>query len=315
VSIGGGGVEASARVVVSFDQALAADTNIARLASISGGGASITRQGGNQVVFALRGLPRCQAFTLNIAKGAMGESGAASTEDWTFASRVSCRSTKVIGYSVQGRPIQAYFYGSGGSTVLFTGGIHGDEASGTYIMNDWVADLDTNAHKIRAGRQIVVVPNLNPDGIAKGQRYNMNNVNIDRNFSSSDWISDITNANGLVPRGGGGAPLSEPETKAIADLASSLSLRASISFHSSGALVGANKVADSVIIGSKYAAGVGYGTMFDNPEAVMGYTLTGEFETWLGEKFGTPAVLIELPTAKGRYFPRHQTMLWNMVNL
>jgi protein MpaA len=210
----------------------------------------------------------------------------------------------------------AYFYGSGPTTVLFTGGIHGDEASGTYIMQDWAAHLDANAYKLAPGKQVVIVPNLNPDGIAANRRYNMNNVNVDRNFPSSDWISDITLTDGRVlPRGGGATPLSEPETQAIAELTSSLKVRAAISFHSSGALVGANKVADSVAIGSAYARGVGYGTMFYNPESIMGYTLTGEYETWMGEKFGIPAVLIELPTATGRYFSRHLSTLWAMANL
>ena len=315
ISIGASGVAASERVVVTFDQSLVATSDIVKLASISGGSAAITRQGSNQLVFALRDLPRCQEFTLKIAKGAMGEGGAATAQDWSHTARVSCRTVKTIGHSVQGRPIQAYFYGSGASTVLFTGGIHGEEFSGMYIMQDWVAHLDANAHKIPAGRQIVVVPNLNPDGIARGQRYNVNNVNLDRNFPSSDWISDITAANGLVPRGGGVTPLSEPEARAIANLIGTLKIRAAISFHASGALVGANKVGDSVVIGSRYAAGVGYGTMFENPEAIMGYTLTGELETWMGEKYGIPAILIEMPTSKGRFFNRHLNTLWSMVNL
>lgn len=316
VNIGSGGVASNARVIVTFDQPLAKTADVAGLTSISGGAAGISRQGSNQIVFALRDLPRCAAFTITVAKGLLGESGVAGSRDWAQASRTTCGSSRVIGYSVKGRPITAYFYGSGPSTILFTGGIHGNEPSGTYIMQDWVAHLDANAYKIPAGRQVVVVPNLNPDGIAINQRYNANNVNIDRNFPSSDWISDIGLTNGqILPHGGGTAPFSEPETRAIADLTNSLSVRAAFSFHSSGAVVGANKVADSVAIGSAYARAAGYGTMFDNPEAVMGYTLTGEYETWMGEKAGTPAVLIELPTSTGRYFSRHVNVLWQMVGL
>jgi murein peptide amidase A len=316
VSIGGSGVAGNARVVVTFDQALASNANVTGLAGISGGGASISRQGNNQVVFALRDLPRCAPFTLSIAKGLLSESGIASTQDWAHASRIMCRTTRTIGYSVRGRPIVAYFYGSGPSTVLFTGGIHGNERSSTYIMDDWVAHLDANAHRIPAGRQVVVVPNVNPDGIAINQRYNAHNVNLDRNFPSSDWISDIGLSNGQVlPQGGGPTPLSEPEARALADLANGLQLRASISFHASGSVVSANKVADSTAIATLYARSVGYDTVFANPEATFGYTLTGELETWVGEKFGTPAILIELPTATGRFFSRHQGVLWTMVNL
>jgi hypothetical protein len=314
VSIGSSSVAPDARAVVTFDQPLAADADIAHLAGIGGGGATISRQGSSQVAFALRNVPHCGAFSLTIAKGLMSAGGVPSSQSWSYGSRVTCRTTRTIGYSVRGRPIQAYFYGSGPSTVLFTGGIHGDEPSGVYIMQDWAAHLDANAYKIPAGRQVVVVPNLNPDGIASGQRYNAHNVNIDRNFPSSDWISDIGLGDGrVVPKGGGAVPLSEPETQAIANLTSSLQLRAEYSFHSQGALVGANKVADSVALGSRYAASVGYGTMFYNPEQIMGYTLTGEYEIWIGEKFGAPAVLIELPTHTGRYFSRHLNVLWTMV--
>lgn len=316
INIGGSGVAADARVVVTFDQALSAATNITSLAHIGGGGAAISRLGNNQVVFVLRSIPRCTAFTLSIDKGLESESGVVSDQAWSHASRVNCRATRTIGYSVQGRPIVAYFYGSGATTVLFTGGIHGDEPSGSYIMQDWISHLDANAQKIPANKQVVVVPALNPDGLALNKRYNVNNVNLDRNFPSSDWVRDISiGGGGTLPQGGGSVPFSEPETRAIADLTSSLSVRAEISFHSSGSLVGANKVADSVAIGTTYASAVGYGKMFANPEAIFGYTLTGEYETWMGEKAGTPAILIELPTSTGRYFSRHQNVLWSMVNL
>jgi hypothetical protein len=316
VSIGGAGVVGNARAIVTFDQTLAKDTNITSVANINGGSATISRVGTNQIAFALNSLPPCTAFTLNIAKGIMSEHGIASEQGWSHASRVNCRSTRTIGYSVNGKPIQAYFYGSGPSTVLFTGGIHGDEPSGTYIMQDWAAHLDTNGYKIPAGRQVVIVPNINPDGIAINKRYNAHNVNLDRNFPTSDWVSDIALRNGQILHGGGGStPLSEPETQAIANLTSSLQLRTMISFHSSGALVGANKVSDSITIGNIYASAVGYTTMFYNAEEIMGYTLTGEYEIWIGEKFGAPAILVELPTSTGRYFSRHQNVLWRMVGI
>ena len=315
INIGNASIDPNARAIVTFDQALSKDANIG-LASLSGGVASLSRQGTSQIVFALHNMPRCGAFSLNIAKGLVGDNGVTSDQAWSFDSRVSCGILRTIGYSVKGRPIQAYLFGTGATTILFTGGIHGNEPSGTYIMQDWVSYLDANGYKIPANKQVVVMPNVNPDGIANNQRYNVNNVNIDRNFPSIDWISDISLPNGQVlPHGGGVSSLSEPETRSIADFTSSLHLRAELSFHSSGALVGANKIADSIAIGSMYARGVGYATMFNNPESIMGYTLTGEYETWIGEKFGTPAILIELPTSNGRYFSQHLNTLWSMTNL
>lgn len=315
INIGSANVSGDATVVVTFDQPLAADLDVTKFASIAGGSAAISRNR-TQIHFGLQGVPRCAAFTLSIAKGLVGENGVVSTQPWFFASRVTCRLTKTIGYSVNGRPIQAYFYGSGSTTILFTGGIHGTEPSGTYTMQSWASHLDSYGYKIPADKQVVIVPNLNPDGIATNQRYNVHGVNLDRNFPTSDWVSDIPIQNGqIVPGGGGTSPLSEPETKAIAALTASLRPRVMISFHAQGSLVGINEVGDSAAIGSLYASNVGYQKMFYNAEDVMGHDFTGEYEMWIGENLGLPAVLIELPTRQGDYFRQHQSILWKIVNL
>ena len=315
VSIGSSGVASNARVVIQFDQAISANTDINRYASISGGGATISKTN-NQIIFALKGLARCQSFTLNIAKGiASADNDLASSSSWSHTSRTNCRSSSVIGYSVRGRPIVAYYYGSGATTILFTGGIHGSEPSGKSTLESWIAHLDSNAHKIPAGRQIVVVPNTNPDGIASGSRYNANGVNLGRNFPTANWQSDIDTSGGPKPGGGGSAPLSEPESRALYNLTSSLRPRLMISYHAQGRLVGANRVADANSIAATYASNVGYRSMIGIAEEVMGYTITGEYEEWMGEKLGLPAILIELPSASGSYFNAHQSIMWRMVGI
>lgn len=315
-SIGSGGVSPNARLVITFDQPLLGGIDVRKYASITGGSADITMQGDRQIVFALKDIPFCGAFTLRIAAGLPGQNGLTSKEDWTTASRLTCRAgTETIGRSVNGRPLTAYFYGTGDSVVLFTGGIHGSEPSGTYLLQDWIEYLDKNAYKIPAGRRVVVVPSLNPDGIAARSRYNAHNVNLDRNFPSSDWTTDIDTGNGIVKGGGGAAPFSEPESVAIANLTERLKPRLVMSYHARGSLVGVNDFADSRAIGTVYANAVGYRPMFDHTEQIMGYDLTGEYETWIGEKLGAPAVLIELPGYDGRYFNAHLNMLWKMVGI
>lgn len=315
VNIGHAGVSPAARVVVTLDQPLASAQDIGQFVGVSGGDAAVTYSG-SQVVLSLRGLSACTPFGLYVHKGLLGENGLVSSTDWSYDSRTSCRqATQTIGQSVQGRPIVAYYYGSGPTTVLFTGGIHGDEHSGRYMMQDWVAHLDAYGYKIPAGRRVVVVPNLSPDGAVTNSRYNVHGVNLDRNFPSSDWATDIGIRGGVKPGGGGTAPLSEPEAQAIASLTETLRPRLVMTYHSQGSLVGINKVADSAAIGNVYASMVGYRTMYDNAEAIMGYSFTGEYETWIGEKLGAPAVLIELPTDYGRYFSRHEKVLWRMVGI
>ena len=62
-----------------------------------------------------------------------------------------------------------------------------------------------------------VIKNMNPDGAAAvpPQRFNANYVDFNRNWDTSDWVSDINRGNGILAGGGGNSPLSEPENKAL----------------------------------------------------------------------------------------------------
>lgn len=314
VSIGSSNVDPNAQVVVTFDQPIADNVDITKYARISGAPATI-RKSGAQVTFALSGADRCAAFTLTIDKGVTSATnGMTSSQSWSHSSRISCKKTVTIGTSVRGRAITAYYYGSGSSTVLFTGGMHGSEPSGYITMQAWTSYLDSHAHELPAGTQVVVVPNTNPDGIATGSRYNANGVNIDRNFPTADWQTDIDTADGHKAGGGGSSASSEPETKALVALTAQLRPRLEVSFHAKGSLVGANQVGNSAALGSTYARTVGYSTMYGNAEELMGYTITGEYETWIGENLGLPAILIELPGYAGSYFSAHRAALWKLVS-
>lgn len=315
VNIGTSGVDPNATVVVSFDQAIDAATT-AKFAQVTGvTAAPMVRS--NQVSFRLSSAARCAPFNVIVTKGIVSASnGLVSKSDWSFASRINCRATATIGYSVKGRPIVAYYYGGGGTTILFTGGMHGSEPSGQQTMQAWANYLDVHAPEIPAGKQIVIVPNTNPDGIAAGTRLNANGVNIDRNFATSDWRTDIQVAGGTLRGGGGSAAMSEPETRAIANLTSQVNPSLEVSFHAQGRLVGANDVGSSRSVGSLYAATVGYSTMFGSAaEDAMGYGFSGQYEDWIGQKLGKPAILIELPSASGNYLSAQLTALWKMVNL
>lgn len=316
VNIGTSGVDPNARVIVTFDQTLAVGVDITKYASSSGAGTVVSKQG-NQVIFSLQNIPRCTAFSLKILKGiTSAQNGLPSTNDWVYNSRVNCRATSVIGYSVKGRPITAYFYGSGATTILFTGGMHGSEPSGQQTMQAWATYLDTHAPEIPAGKQVVIVPNTNPDGIATGNRLNASGVNIDRNFATSDWKPDVETSTGILVGGGGSAAMSEPETRAIASLTTQLNPRIEVSFHAAGRLVGANDYADSRAIGTLYASTVGYSTMFGgSAEEIMGYSFSGQYEDYIAERLGKPAILVELPTASGNYLNSQLTALWKMVSL
>lgn len=315
VSIGEHSVGRSATATVTFDQPIDPSIDIAKFARLEGVAGSVQRKSDTQLAFTLQGGD-CTAFSLVIDKGLKsGSSGAEAKEGWRFGSRTVCGSAWSIGTSVQGRSIMAYSFGSGASTILFTGGIHGSEPSGATTMQAWVQYLQAYGNIVPADKRIVIVPNTNPDGIAAGTRNNSRGVNIDRNFPASNWQSSIETASGTLPNGGGTSPGSEPETAALITLTRQLRPRLAISFHAQGRLVGANKVGDSVAVGNIYAGIVGYATMFNNPEAVMGYAITGEYEDWMGEEMGIAAILIELPTPSGNYLSSQLAALKRMLTI
>lgn len=312
VSVGSSGVAQNARIVIAFDQPIHSDVKISDYISVTGVSGSPVKVSDTEVAVSIQaGL--CQGFSLVLKEGMASGSNDEKSEAWKFDSRTICGTSAVIGYSVQGRPIIAYYFGNGSKTILFTGGIHGEERSAQQTMQAWADYLMVNAYKIPADKRVVVVPNLNPDGIARGVRNNVNNVNLGRNYPTANWKASIDTASGILPTGGGTEAGSEPETKAIMALTSQLRPRLEISFHAQGRLVGANKVGDSVAIGDMYAKTVGYGTMFYNAEEVMGYSITGEYEEWMGEQFGTPAILIELPSRQGSYLNSQLNALMKML--
>ncbi len=314
VSVGKSSVSPGSLIVVTFDQPLAESIDVAKFARSTGVASVVRRHSANQISFQLQGGGLCAGFSLQVDKGlTSGSNSEVSRDAWKYDSRIVCGTSAVIGYSVRGRPIVAHYFGSGATTILFTGGIHGNELSSVQTMQGWVDYLYANAHQLPANRKVVVVPNLNPDGIAAGSRNNANNVNLGRNYPTANWQARIETASGTLEHGGGTSPGSEPETKAILALTRQLRPRLEVSFHSQGRLVGANKYADSVSIGNTYAATVGYSTMFYNAEAVMGYAMTGEYEDWMGEEMGIPAILIELPSHYGNYASYQLPALLKMV--
>ena len=316
VSVGTGGVASNAQIIVTFDQPIDASVDIHKFAHLGGVSGSIQRQSPTQIIYTLQDAPRCAAFSLQVDKGIKsGSNDESSAETWGFTSRIVCGTSSIIGYSVNGRPITAYTFGNGATTILFTGGMHGMEPSGATTMQAWVKYLQLNGDKIPNDKRIVVVPNTNPDGIASNTRNNSHGVNIDRNFATANWSASIDSEGGQSSTGGGTSPASEPETQALVTLTQQLHPRLEVSFHSQGSLVGANKYADSVTIGDIYASTAGYATMYYKAEAMMGYTMTGEYEDWMGEQLNIPAILIELPGHSGDYLNSQLSALLKMVNI
>ena len=109
----------------------------------------------------------------------------------------------VIGHSVEGRSIVSIRLGSPNADVkvLVVGAVHGNEAAGMRITSRLIA---LGAPK---GAELLIVPTLNPDGVAAHTRGNARGVDLNRNFPF-DW-RPLTGGEYSGPRA-----LSEPESRA-----------------------------------------------------------------------------------------------------
>jgi len=121
-----------------------------------------------------------------------------------YNSSAPCRAE--LGRSVRGRPIEATVFEGAEPAVLVIGGIHGDESASAHLVEHLLVHLRVRPED-RAGRQIVLIPQANPDGLVVNTRYNRHGVDLNRNFPAGNFRASARN---------GQAPLSQPESRAVA---------------------------------------------------------------------------------------------------
>ena len=127
---------------------------------------------------------------------------------------------RVIGRSVQGRPIVAWHLGEPGKRrIVLISSMHGNEHATTQIL----AALRDGRRHVR-GIDLWVVPTYNPDGVARRTRRNAHGVDLNRNFPYR-W-ADLDGNYESGPRAG-----SEPETRAMMAFLTEVAPRRVISFH------------------------------------------------------------------------------------
>jgi murein peptide amidase A len=185
-----------------------------------------------------------------------------------------------IGRSSQGRPISALELagsGSRGRGVLVIGCIHGNECAGIRVTR-LLASLRRETRS-----DIWLVHDLNPDGSARGTRQNARGVDLNRNFPAG-WRAAGKPWDTFYP---GRRPLSEPETRAIADLILRIRPETTIWFHQPQGIVRA--WGRSVPAARRYAqfSGEPFRALRRPP---------GSATTWQNRRFGrASSFVVELP--------------------
>ena len=116
--------------------------------------------------------------------------------------------TWAFGRSVNGTDLIAHRLGVGPQRTLVIAGIHGSEAAGVPLSKRLLQHLSTHPDLLH-GRSVVFIHEMNPDGLAKGQRHNARGVDLNRNFPSDNFSGRDKH---------GERPLSQPESRALHDL-------------------------------------------------------------------------------------------------
>jgi protein MpaA len=261
---------------------------------------------GPLIVLALAGLALAALGVADVGGGAPArpQAALAGLERAVEPRRpVLQRSVETIGHSPDGRPIRAIAVNGGalddgGSSprVLAIGCIHGDECAGMAAVRRsyfWrrpeVGDL-------------IVVRNLNPDGLALGTRLNGRGVDLNRNFAV-DWRPIGARGD---PEHSGPAPFSEAETRIARRLIRALRPDVTIWFH---------QQAEPLVRawGPSVPAARVYARLAGLPFHRLPW-MDGTAPNWQNHRFpGTSSFVVELPAAGPVHAERHGAAIFALA--
>ncbi len=194
----------------------------------------------------------------------------------------------VLGHSLDGRPVEAVRLGSANAPrlIVLLGRQHPPEVTGAVAMDTFTRTLATmiGSGKIDSSQfQFLIVPLLNPDGVARGHwRANLGGVDLNR-----DW-----------------GVFSQPETRAVGDwlakLPTSVKPVLMLDFHSTNRnvfYVQGSEASEQgrqfrdAWLGGKEAALAGYRFTIDQRDANPG---SGTAKNWFNSAYGIPAYTYEV---------------------
>jgi protein MpaA len=193
-----------------------------------------------------------------------------------------------IGLSQQERPIKIERFGTGSESIVILASIHGTEVVGTSLCNQLVDALEVHPEWLEQ-RTVYLMRLTNPDGAVQGMRGNSQNIDINRNFPTSNFGRGWFN---------GKDPLSAPETMILMDFFMTVQPSRVLTIH-------------------QPLNGIDY----DGPAKELAQELSdvsnirihrlgsrsGSLGSFVGKEFGTPIITLEIP---GYANERSSDWLW-----
>jgi predicted deacylase len=272
------------------------------------------------------------------ALGPYGDASAFEQRWRELAARLGA-SEAVAGRSVEGRPLWRFDLGSrapGAPAVLLTGLVHGAELIGSEALLGAVARLGPGAGGAVLERaRVVVMPIVNPDALAAnmdrlargrlaGQRRNARGVDLNRNFPPARQAGRVLHPMAgsrlrISPYYRGPHALSEPESRAVHDVAVELRPALALGFHSFGNLLlcpwACSRTPHPRLARYERLARLFVGelprTRYRFRQAADWYPIVGNLDDWLDESFGTTAFTVEVSGLDRRLLhPRALNPFW-----
>lgn len=161
-------------------------------------------------------------------------------------------------------------------TLLIIGVMHGDEWQGEPLIEKM---MKYSPKKNR----LLFIPCLNPDGKELKTRQNANQVDLNRNFPTKNWI--LSEKDDYY---GGQSPASEEETKFVIKIIETYPPSAILTIHNPYKIVNFDGPAQK--IAKKFSHLSNYPLQED-----IGYPTPGSFGTYCGIERKIPTITLELP--------------------
>jgi carboxypeptidase T len=236
---------------------------------------------------------------------------------WCELARQTGGRAIVAGRSFLGRPLLRFDWGpEDAPAVLLTGLIHGVEFVGSMALLEFMQRA-TSTHDLARSAHLVVVPVVNPDALHTNctrlvagrrafQRSNARGVDLNRNFPRQrddfPWHPLAGSRWRLLPHYAGPTPLSEPETRALRNIADEARPRVSVGFHSFGELLlypwaftarPNPRRAQYESVGRAFLSAI-RGASYRVMQATDWYSTVGDMDDWLDAEYGTLAFTVEV---------------------